>query len=340
MRLAAPRATLAGSPLLEVRNLRTYFSTRAGTVHAVDDISFEINAGETLGLVGESGCGKSMTALSILRLVPAPAGRIVSGQIIFEGEDLLTLSDQEMRRTRGSRIGIIFQDPMTSLNPVHRVGDQIAESARIHLALPRRAARRRAAELLEAVGIPRAGDRANDYPHQFSGGMRQRVMIAIALACDPALLLADEPTTALDVTIQAQILELIRSLSEQRGMAVMLITHDLGIAAGMCDRVNVMYGGRIVETGGVETMFDRPRMPYTWGLMDSIPGINAERGSELRAIEGMPPDLVDPTKTCQFAPRCRHARDICRESEPELTPRGDLDHAARCWGTEPEGWLA
>ena len=338
--ITASRRLDPASPLLEVRRLSTHFTTRTGTVHAVDDVSFELKAGETLGLVGESGCGKSMTALSILRLVPAPAGRVVAGEIIFEGEDLLTLSDDEMRRVRGGRIGIVFQDPMTSLNPVHRVGDQIAESARIHLGLARASARRHAVELLAAVGIPRATDRADDYPHQFSGGMRQRVMIAIALACDPTLLLADEPTTALDVTIQAQILELIRSLSEEREMAVMLITHDLGIAAGMCDRVNVMYGGRIVETGPVDVMFDRPRMPYTWGLMDSIPGIKAEHGSELRAIEGMPPDLIDPARICQFAPRCRHARDICRDREPELTARGEPDHAARCWGTEPGGWLA
>jgi len=326
--------------LLEVRDLSTRFTTRAGTVHAVDEVSFEIRAGETLGLVGESGCGKSVTALSILRLVPEPAGRIVAGRIMFDGENLLDLSREEMRRVRGGRIGMIFQDPMTSLNPVHTVGDQIAESSRIHLGHGPRAARRRAVELLSAVGIPRAADRADDYPHQFSGGMRQRVMIAIALACDPLLLLADEPTTALDVTIQAQILELIRSLSSERGMAVMLITHDLGIAAGMCDRINVMYGGRIVETGPVETMFDRPKMPYTWGLMDSIPGLTVESGADLRVIEGMPPDLVDPVAQCRFVPRCRHARDICADREPQLSARAEPQHLARCWATEADGWLA
>jgi oligopeptide transport system ATP-binding protein len=336
----AGRSAVPGQKLLEVRDLSTQFVTRSGVVHAVDGVSFELDAGETLGLVGESGCGKSMTALSILRLVPEPHGRITAGEIVFDGEDLLQLEEAEMRRLRGGRIGMIFQDPMTSLNPVHTVGDQIAESARIHLGLSRRLAQRRAVELLASVGIPRARDRADDYPHQFSGGMRQRVMIAIALACDPVLLLADEPTTALDVTIQAQILELIRSLSAERGMAVVLITHDLGIAAGMCDRVNVMYAGRIVETGPIEAMFDGPRMPYTWGLMDSIPGLNAESGAELRSIEGLPPDLIDPEQHCRFAPRCRYARDICRTAEPALSPRNGGEHLARCWGTEPGGWLA
>ena len=325
--------------LLEVRRLETYFETRAGTVRAVDDVSFEIQPGETLGLVGESGCGKSMTALSILRLVPRP-GRIVSGEILFEGEDLLQLSEPEMRRLRGGRIGMVFQDPMTSLNPVHTVGDQIAESARIHFRSSRKAARQRAVDLLASVGIPRANERAGDYPHQFSGGMRQRVMIAIALACDPALLLADEPTTALDVTIQAQILELIRSLSEQRQMAVLLITHDLGIAAGMCDRVNVMYAGRIVESAPVEPLFDRPQMPYTAALMGSIPALASSFGSDLRTIEGTPPDLIDPPPFCRFAPRCPHAREVCRSGEPELTRREHQAHVARCFGTEAGGWIA
>jgi len=325
-------------PVLELRGLRTEIATRNGVVRAVDDVGFTLDAGETLGLVGESGCGKSMTALSILRLLPQ-AGRIVSGEIIFEGENLVDLSEDELRQVRGGRIGIIFQDPMTSLNPVHTVASQIAESARLHLGLSGRAAKQHAVELLSSVGIPRAAERADDYPHQFSGGMRQRVMIAIALACNPALLLADEPTTALDVTIQAQILELIRALSEERNMAVVLITHDLGIAAGMCDRISVMYAGRIVETGPVDAIFERPRMPYTWGLMDSIPALAAQRGEELRTIEGMPPDLVDPPAVCRFADRCRYARDVCREREPELTPRLDVAHLARCWGTETDGWI-
>jgi oligopeptide/dipeptide ABC transporter, ATP-binding protein, C-terminal domain len=302
-------------------------------------VSFEIDYGETLGLVGESGCGKSVTALSLMRLVPNPPGRIVSGEIIFDGIDLMKLAEEEMRLLRGKKIGFIFQDPMTSLNPTLTIGYQIAESARIHLGLSRRAADDRAVELLSKVGIPRSRERMRDYPHQFSGGMRQRVMIAIALACDPMLLLADEPTTALDVTIQAQILELIRSLSEEFGTAVILITHDLGIAAGMCNRVNVMYAGRIVETASVDDIFERPRMPYTWGLMDSLPRLDEERGARLRTIEGMPPDLVSPPDACRFAARCDYVRDVCREDEPELTARDEERHLARCWGTEAGGWI-
>ena len=325
--------------LLEVRNLTTHFFTKEGVVHAVDDVSFEIDYGETLGLVGESGCGKSVTALSLTRLVPNPPGRIVSGEIIFDGINLMKLSEEEMRLLRGKKIGFIFQDPMTSLNPTLTIGYQIAESARIHLGLTRKAADDRAVELLSTVGIPRSRERMRDYPHQFSGGMRQRVMIAIALACDPMLLLADEPTTALDVTIQAQILDLIRSLSQEFGTAVILITHDLGIAAGMCNRVNVMYAGRIVETAAVDDIFEKPRMPYTWGLMDSLPRLDEERGARLRTIEGLPPDLLSPPDACRFAPRCDYARDVCREDEPELTPRDEERHHARCWGTEAGGWI-
>ena len=334
----APGSQLA-SPLLDVRHLSTHFRTGAGVVRAVDDVSFQLQRGETLGLVGESGCGKSVTALSILRLVPEPAGNVVAGEIVFEGQDLLRLSESAMRDVRGGRIGIVFQDPMTSLNPVHTVGDQISESARIHLGLSRRAGRDRAVELLDRVGIPSARDRARDHPHQFSGGMRQRVMIAIALACDPMLLLADEPTTALDVTIQAQILELIASLSDDLGMAVILITHDLGIAAGMCDRINVMYAGRIVESAPVDAIFDQARMPYTWGLMESLPGLHTAPGAPLRTIDGMPPLLVDPPDECRFAPRCRYARDVCREREPALLARAASGHAARCFGTEHDGWI-
>ena len=325
--------------LLEVKNLSTRFYTADGEVHAVDDVSFELDYGETLGIVGESGCGKSVTALSLTRLVPDPPGKIVAGEIIFDGVNIMKLSKNEMRLLRGKRIGFIFQDPMTSLNPTLTVGYQIAESARIHLGMSRKEADDRAAELLSKVGIPRARDRMRDYPHQFSGGMRQRVMIAIALACDPMLLLADEPTTALDVTIQAQILELIRSLSDEFGTAVILITHDLGIAAGMCNRVNVMYAGRIVETGKVDDLFEHPHMPYAWGLLDSLPRLDEQRGERLRTIEGLPPDLIDPGPECRFSPRCAYARDVCREREPELSDRAEEGHLARCFGTEPGGWI-
>jgi oligopeptide transport system ATP-binding protein len=325
--------------LLEVRNLSTQFFTRDGVVHAVDNVNFELDYGETLGLVGESGCGKSVTALSLTRLVPNPPGKIVSGEILFDGVDIMKLSNEEMRLLRGKKIGFIFQDPLTSLNPTLTIGFQIAESARIHLGLSRKAAADRAVELLSKVGIPRARERLNDYPHQFSGGMRQRVMIAISLACDPALLLADEPTTSLDVTIQAQILELIKSLSQEFGTAVILITHDLGIAAGMCNRVNVMYAGQIVETGKIDDLFDRPRMPYAWGLLDSLPRLDEVRGARLRTIEGMPPDLVNPAVECRFSPRCAYAHDKCHTEEPELLERDEPGHYARCWGTEPGGWI-
>ena len=326
--------------LLEVRGLKTQFFTADGVIQAVDDVSFDVGYGETLGLVGESGCGKSVTALSIARLVPDPPGRIVAGQIMFDGIDVLKLSNEAMRKLRGKEIGFIFQDPLTSLNPTLTIGYQITEGIREHMRLSTRAARDRVVELLAKVGIPRPADRLKDYPHQFSGGMRQRVMIAIALSCDPKLILADEPTTALDVTIQAQILELIQKLSDEFGTAVLMITHDLGIAAGMCDRVNVMYAGRIVETGTVDTMFESPQMPYAWGLLDSLPRIDDIRGAKLRTIEGLPPLLIAPPDACRFGPRCRYARDICREDEPELTARAGEGHLARCWATEPGGWIS
>ena len=324
--------------LLEVRDLSTHFFTPDGVVHAVDEVSFTLGYGETLGLVGESGCGKTVTALSVTRLVPDPPGKIVKGEIIFEGTDILKLSSDQMRRLRGKDIGFIFQDPVTSLNPTLTIGYQIAEPVRQHLGLSQRAAQDRAVELLSKVGIPRPKDRLNDYPHQFSGGMRQRVMIAIALSCDPKLLLADEPTTALDVTIQAQILELIQRLSDEFKTSVLLITHDLGIAAGMCERINVMYAGRIIETGGVDILFEKPRMPYSWGLLDSLPRLDDVRGANLRTIEGLPPLLINVPDACRFNERCDYARDICREKEPQLTER-DADHFARCWATEPEGWI-
>jgi oligopeptide transport system ATP-binding protein len=324
--------------LLEVRNLSTHFFTPDGVVHAVDDVSFELGYGETLGLVGESGCGKSVTALSLTRLVPDPPGKIVAGEILFEGVDILKLSRDEMRRLRGKDIGFIFQDPLSSLNPTLTIGYQISESVRQHMGLSARASKDRVVELLSKVGIPRPRDRLNDYPFQFSGGMRQRAMIAIALACDPKLLLADEPTTALDVTIQAQILELIRKLSEEFKTAVLMITHDLGIAAGMCDRINVMYAGRIVETGEVDKMFDNPRMPYTWGLLDSLPRLDDLRGGRLRTIEGLPPLLIKLPDACRFNPRCPYAQDLCREKEPQLTLRGEA-HWARCHATDAGGWI-
>ena len=324
--------------LLEVRNLSTHFFTPEGVVHAVDNISFTLGYGETLGLVGESGCGKSVTALSLTRLVPDPPGKIVAGEIFFEGVDLLKLDKDEIRRLRGKDIGFIFQDPLSSLNPTLTIGYQISESVRQHMGLSPKASKDRVVELLSKVGIPRPRDRLNDYPFQFSGGMRQRAMIAIALACDPKLLLADEPTTALDVTIQAQILELISRLSDEFKTAVLLITHDLGIAAGMCDRINVMYAGRIVETGDVDEMFDNPRMPYTWGLLDSLPRLDDERGGKLRTIEGLPPMLIRLPDACRFNPRCPYVRDECLTKEPELTLRGD-DHWARCHATDAGGWI-
>ncbi|MEO8207979.1 MAG: ABC transporter ATP-binding protein [Chloroflexota bacterium] len=329
----------ASGNLLDVSNLSTHFFTRDGVVRAVDDVSFTIGYGETLGLVGESGCGKSVTALSITRLVPNPPGRIVGGSITFDGVDVLGLNDAGMRQLRGKEIGFIFQDPLTSLNPTLTIGYQIAEPIREHLNLSRKAANDRVVELLTKVGIPKARERLNDYPHQFSGGMRQRVMIAIALSCDPKLILADEPTTALDVTIQAQILELIKALSQESNTAVLLITHDLGIAAGMCDRINVMYAGRIVETGAVDELFERPRQPYTWGLLDSLPRLDDVKGARLRSIEGLPPLLIDIPDACRFAPRCAYMRDACLESEPSLTARNDSGHQARCWATEAEGWI-
>jgi len=337
--VSEPRAEPGADVLLRVEGLSTHFFTPDGVVQAVDDVSFDVGYGETLGLVGESGCGKSVTALSIARLVPDPPGRIVAGSIMFDGMDVLKLSPEGVRKLRGKEIGFIFQDPLTSLNPTLTIGYQIAEAIREHMGIPEKAAKDRVVELLSKVGIPRARERLKDYPFQFSGGMRQRVMIAIALSCDPKLILADEPTTALDVTIQAQILELIQTLADEFRTAVLLITHDLGIAAGMCDRVNVMYAGRIVETGSVDELFESPQMPYAWGLLDSLPRIDDQRGDRLRTIEGMPPVLISPADACRFNPRCVYARDICRQDEPALTPRGDSGHLARCWATEPEGWI-
>src|SRR5262245_55796828 len=318
------------SPLLDVRGLVTRFFTGAGTVRAVDGVSFQLAPAEAIGLVGESGCGKSVTALSIMRLVPSPPGRTVAGQVLFGGRDLLTLSEPELRRVRGGEIAMIFQDPMTSLNPVLPVGLQIVEALEFHRSMGRVAARRRAIELLDLVGIPAAHRRLDDYPHQFSGGMRQRVMIAMAISCEPKLLIADEPTTALDVTIQAQILDLIGRLRRELGMAVILITHDLGVVAGMCDRVHVMYAGHIVEASDVVNVFRDPRHPYTLGLLRSVPRINEPRKEKLIPIEGLPPDLIDAPAGCPFVPRCTYKVDRCVEENPSLEP-AEPGHTIACW---------
>ena len=306
--------------LLEVNNLRTQFPTRNGLVRAVDGVSFYLDPGEVLGVVGESGCGKSITALSIMRLI-APPGKIVSGEIIFDGQELLKLSDAEMRRIRGDDIAMIFQDPMTSLNPVFTVGEQIGEALRLHRKLSRKAARDAAVEAMREVSIPDPARRINDYPHQLSGGMRQRVMIAMALACDPKLLIADEPTTALDVTIQAQILELLEELQRKRGLSVLLITHDLGVVAEVADRVAVMYTGRIVEESTVEELFKRPKHPYTEGLLRSVPKLTASdvvKKARLETIEGVVPSPTNLPPGCHFAPRCPYRMPRCTEEEIPL----------------------
>jgi oligopeptide transport system ATP-binding protein len=320
-----------GENLLEVQDLKVYFKVKAGRVRAVDGVSFAIKPGEKVGVVGESGCGKSVTALSIMRLVAQPPGEYAGGSLLFEDQDLLELPESAMRKIRGGQIGMIFQDPMTSLNPTMTVGKQIAEGLRIHLKLNNDQALIRAVSLLEQVGIPDAATRANAYPHQFSGGMRQRVMIAIALACNPKLLIADEPTTALDVTVQAQILELINGVCNEFGTAVILITHDLGVVAGMTDRVVVMYAGKVVETAPTSELFANPRHPYTLGLLSSVPRLDEKRSSELKTIEGAPPDLLKPPPGCPFMPRCAFARGICRTMPPLDPVAGNAAHRKACW---------
>ncbi len=302
--------------LLRVENLSTHFVTPRGVVRAVDGVSFDVAAGETFGLVGESGCGKSVTCRSILRLAPSPPARL-GGRVMFEGRDLLALRPRDLRAVRGARIAMIFQDPMTALNPVMRVGDQIAETLHEHQSIGRRQARARVLELMNLVGIPAPRERVDDYPHQFSGGMRQRVVIAVALACDPRVLLADEPTTALDVTIQDQILKLLLRLQQTMGMSIVLVTHDLGIVAQTCHRVAVMYAGKIVEQAGTASLLAAPRHPYTRGLLDSLPNVR-ERTRYLRPISGAPPDLADPPSGCRFHPRCPLATDACKGEEPPL----------------------
>jgi oligopeptide transport system ATP-binding protein len=315
--------------LLEVTALRTEFRMREGTVHAVNGIAYSLRPGDAFGIVGESGCGKSVSVLSLMRLIDEPPGYI-AGSARFDGRDLLKLSHDEMRHVRGRQIAMIFQDPMTSLNPVLTVGLQLAEALREHLGLDDAAAGRRAVELLELVGIPSARERINAYPHQFSGGMRQRVMIAMAVSCDPKLLIADEPTTALDVTIQAQILDLMRRLRRELGTAVILITHDLGVVAGLCDRVAVMYAGYFVEESPVVDLFDDPRHPYTLGLLRSIPRIDRERTQSLTPIEGAPPDLVNLSPGCPFAPRCRFSIARCQTELPALVEHSP-GRGVRCW---------
>ncbi|WP_018132030.1 ABC transporter ATP-binding protein [Effusibacillus pohliae] len=320
------------APLLEIRGLKTYFFTDQGTVRSVDVVDLAVGHGETVGIVGESGCGKSVTSLSIMGLIPKPPGKIVDGSILFEGVDLLTLSEADMRRIRGNRISMIFQEPMTSLNPVFTIGDQICETLRLHTDLGKKEAKRRAVELLKEVGIPRAEQIADEYPHRLSGGMRQRVMIAMAMACQPKLLIADEPTTALDVTIQAQILDLMRKLKRENGTSILMITHDLGVVAEMCDRVVVMYGGKVVEEADVETIFYDPRHPYTIGLLKSIPSLD----QEVEWLESIPGNVPFPSEMpdgCKFAPRCAFATDRCRQEEPELIELAN-GHKSRCFLTE------
>jgi oligopeptide/dipeptide ABC transporter ATP-binding protein len=324
-------------PLLEVDNLHVRFWTQRGTVHAVNGLAFAIAPGETLGIVGESGCGKSVTSLALLGILPR-AGRVAAGKAMFGGQDLLALSDKELRTIRGREIAMIFQDPMTSLNPVLTVGRQIREALETHFGMDRKPAEARAAELLDQVGIPSAKTRVRDYPHQFSGGMRQRAMIAMALACEPKLLIADEPTTALDVTIQAQILDLLRGLVAERDTALILITHDLGVVAGMCERVNVMYAGMFVETGSAEQVFETPRHPYTLGLLQSVPRLDAPRGRRLQPIEGSPRDMLQPPSACPFAPRCAYEVDRSRLEVPRLTEVAP-GHRVACFNPVPaDAW--
>jgi oligopeptide/dipeptide ABC transporter ATP-binding protein len=323
--------------LLSVRDLEVRFDTRKATIHAVNGVSFDLDAGETLGSVGESGCGKSVTSLGMLGILDKNAS--VSGSVEFSGQDLLRMSDAELRSIRGKDVAMIFQDPMTSLNPVLRVGRQITESLRKHLNMDKSSAREEAVTLLERVGIPDAGNRVDDYPHQFSGGMRQRVMIAMAIACKPKVLIADEPTTALDVTIQAQILQVLKNLVAEQQMALILITHDLGVVAGICDRTNVMYAGRFVETGPTEEIFTRPRHPYTLGLLKSVPRLDAARKERLDPIKGTVTTLKEKPTSCAFAPRCAYAVDESRRDLPELRPVDTPDHLVACFNPVPDADL-
>ena len=319
--------------LLEVKGLATHFFTQAGVVKAVDGITYEIEEGEVLGVVGESGCGKSVHALSIMRLVPDPPGETVAGEIIFEGDNLLEIDEAEMRNIRGNRIAMVFQEPMTSLNPVLTIGRQLTETAELHLNLKIDEAIKHAADLLRRVGIPDAENRLKDYPHQFSGGMRQRVMIAMAMSCDPKIIIADEPTTALDVTIQAQILELMQDMAKEFGTALIVITHNLGVVARYAKRVIVMYAGKIVETGTAEEIYHNPKHPYTIGLLNSVPRLDETEKVKLEAIEGSPPNLANVPVGCSFADRCRWANEKCLAEDPPLQTYSD-GHTTACWRYE------
>ncbi|MEM7034782.1 MAG: ABC transporter ATP-binding protein [Chloroflexota bacterium] len=317
--------------LLDVKELRTQFFTQDGVVNAVNGINYELDEGETLGVVGESGCGKSVGVMSLIRLIPSPPGKVVGGEVVFDGTDLLQIGDNEIRSIRGNKIGMIFQDPMTSLNPVLTIGRQISEALELHLNMDKSQSRARTIELLELVGIPSAADRVDDYPHQFSGGMRQRVMIAMGLSCDPQLLIADEPTTALDVTIQAQIVDLVKKLRDELGMAIIWITHDLGVVAGIADRIIVMYAGRIVEEAPVKELFANPRHPYTLGLIGSLPRLDSEEiGAKLESIEGLPPDLIALPHGCPFYARCKYRVEKCLSENPPLANVG-TGHSSACW---------
>jgi len=317
--------------ILDIENLETRFYTDDGTVHAVNRISYELHEGETVGIVGESGCGKSVHALSLMRLIPSPPGKITDGKVMYQGRDLLQLPDDEMRKIRGGEIAMIFQDPMTSLNPVMTIGNQIVEALRLHMGMDVEQARERTAEMLDIVGIPEASDRLDSYPHEFSGGMRQRAMIAMALSCAPNILIADEPTTALDVTIQAQILDLVLRLRERLGMAIIWITHDLGIMAGLAEKLNVMYAGFIVEKASKKDVYADPRHPYTIGLLNSLPRVDKrQEGSRLIPIVGRPPDLISLPKGCPFRPRCPYAIDQCAVENPQLR-EVNSGHEIACW---------
>jgi oligopeptide transport system ATP-binding protein len=318
------------SNVLEVHNLKTRFHTQDGTIHAVNGVSFELIEGELLGIVGESGCGKSVTVMSLLKLIPMPPGEIEDGTAFFDGHDLISMDDDELRRIRGYKIGFIFQDPMTSLNPVLTIGQQIMEPLRAHLGMSREEARARTIKLLELIGIPMAKERLSDYPHQFSGGMRQRVMIAIALSCNPQILIADEPTTALDVTIQAQIIDLVKELRKELGMSIIWITHDLGIIAGIADRVMVMYGGFLVEKASVKDLYLDPKHPYTQGLLGSLPRLEERTVERLTNIQGHPPNLLSQPEICPFAPRCPYVFEPCLAENPSLFSI-DVEHEVACW---------
>jgi len=319
--------------LLEVKGLKTQFFTQDGVVHAVNGISYKLNEGETLAIVGESGSGKSVGVMSLIRLIPQPPGKIVAGEVWFDGRDLMTLTDDEVRQVRGNRIAMIFQDPMTSLNPVLTIGQQIMEALQLHLGMDKSQARQRSIELLEMVGIPGAASRLDSYPHQYSGGMRQRVMIAMGLSCNPQLLIADEPTTALDVTIQAQIVDLVRGLKEQIGMAIIWITHDLGVVAGLAERVIVMYAGYIVEEAEVHELYEEPHHPYTLGLLRSVPRLDMGKSKRLIPIDGLPPDLIDLPPGCPFAPRCQYRTEKCTQEAPPIDATSPTRRVA-CWNWE------